>query len=107
MDFESNGSLEKHLRSRNHERRMLALRNLSLLNFQEQSETKSESLFDQEINSSQHCFSEDMREYQDDEDNLHEPIDEKPCSDNEQDGNEFYHSQARCFSSYIATCMVL
>ena len=107
MDFESNGSLEKHLRSRNHEQRMLALRNLSLLNFQEQSETKSESLFDQEINSSQHCFSEDMREYQDDEDNLHEPIDEKPCSDNEQDGNEFYHSQARCFSSYIATCMVL
>ena len=102
MDFASNRSLEKHLRSQNHEQRMLPLRNLSWLDFQEQSETMSEGRFNQEINSSQHlpdddCFSEDMREYQDDEDNLHEPIDERPCSDDEQDGNEFYPFPSEMF----------
>ena len=109
MDFESNRSLEKHLRSRNHEQRMLALRNLSWLDFQEQSETTSEGLFNQEINCSQHlpdddCFSEDMREYQDDEDNLHESIDERSCSDDEQDGNKFYPFPSEMF--FLLYCYV-
>ena len=112
MDFESNRSLEKHLRSRNHEQRMLALRNLSWLDFQEQSETTSEGLFNQEINSSQHlqtttvflkiCVNIKMMKII-----FMSRLMRDHALTMNRTATSFTHSPARCFSCYIATCMVL
>ena len=112
MDFESNGSLEKHLWSRNHKQRMLALCNLSWLDFKT---SQKQHLFHQEINSSQHlpdddCFSEDMDEYEEDmgsEDMGVNIVMINYALTMNRTATSFTHSPARCFSSYIATRMVL